>query len=362
MKLLFITPTVANFGGVPKIALTRADYCARVWGDEVHFISQNEAGRKPFFDVDTSITFHNIQLGKKDFRFFSNYIQQVQALTDSIQPDIILVFDNGLKAFLLPFFLKTTAKTVFECHSALDVQERSNSSWFELIGSPLYKFFKRKAVKRYDLFLTLSEASAREWKVKKNYVIVPNFVQNTSGKISSLTNKTVLVVARNAYEKGFDRLLDIWEAVCGQNQDWKLQLITNEDGFFDLKKAITERKLINVEVIPPQQNIDEFYSEASVYLMTSRYEGFPLVLLEAMAFGLAVIAYNCPIGPGEIIRNNENGLLAANDNQAEFVSKLNLLLQDFSQREMFQQNAIATASQYLLEKMMDAFNSQVRSS
>lgn len=360
MKLLFITPTVSNFGGVPKICLTRADYCARVWGDEVHFISQNEAGKKPFFDVDASIIFHNIELGKKNLSFFSSYIKQVQALVDSIKPDIILVFDNGLKAFLLPYFLKTSAKTVFECHSALDIQEQSTTALFDKIGAPLYKFFKRTSIKRYDLFLALSQASVKEWKVKENYVIVPNFVQNNTGKIASLQNKTVLAVARNAYEKGLDRMLDIWQEVSQQNQDWKLQIITTETGFFDIKRLLSERKLTNVEIIPPQQNINEFYSEASVYMLTSHYEGFPLVLLEAMAFGLVVVAYNCPIGPREIIKNSENGLLIENDNQEEYISKLNLLLQDFSSREKLQHKATITASQFSLEEMMSAFNSQVR--
>ncbi|MCG2611002.1 glycosyltransferase [Flavobacterium sp. SM15] len=360
MKLLFIAPTISNFGGVPKICLTRADYCARVWGDKVHFISQNEAGKKPFFDVDASIIFHNIELGKKNLIFFSSYIKQVQALVNSIQPDIILVFDNGLKAFLLPYFLKTSAKTVFECHSALDVQEQSTTVLFDRIGAPLYKIFKKAAVKRYDLFLALSKASVNEWKVRKNYVIVPNFVENKTGKIASLHGKTVLAVARNAYEKGLDRMLDIWQNVSQQNQDWKLQLITTETGFFDVKQLIAERKLTNVEIVPPQQNIDEFYSEASVYMLTSHYEGFPLVLLEAMAFGLVVIAYNCPIGPREIVKNNENGLLIENNNQEEYISKLNLLLKNFDSREKLQHQAIARASQFSLEEMMTAFNLKVR--
>lgn len=361
MKILFITPTVSNFGGVPKICLSRANYCARVFGDEVHFISQNEAGKKPFFEVEASIVFHAIQLGKKNISFFSSYLRQVQKIVDAIEPDLILVFDNGLKAFLLPYFLKTKAIKVFECHSTLAIQEKSASVFFDAIFAPLFQLFKRISVKRYDLFLALSQASIREWKIKKDYAIVPNFVENTSGKISALTEKKVLAVARNSYEKGLDQLLHIWQEVSLQNLDWTLQLITTQhEGFFDVQRIIAEKKINNVAIIPPQPNIEAYYASASVYLMTSRYEGFPLVLLEAMSFGLPVIAYNCPIGPKEIIVHNENGILVENGNQNDYVLKLNSLLKDFKQRERLQQNALQTASQYSLEKMMKAFTSQVR--
>lgn len=363
MKLLFITPSIATFGGVQRICLSRADYCAKFWGDEVHVISQNEPNAKPFFEVDASIQFHNVLFDKKLSLRASvkHYMQQLNELERQIQPDLILVSDNGLKAFLLPYFLKTKAKTVFECHGTLKIQEQDSENFIQKIRIKALQYFKKKSVRKYDVFLGLSQGSIDEWEIRDKAVIVPNFVGNTLGISSDLKNKILLSVARNSYEKGLDLLLEIWKGISAENPDWKWNIITSLEGYFNLKKMISEGNIPNVEIIPPQSDIEHYYQQASIYAMTSRFEGFPMVLLEAMSFGLPVISFRCPIGPELILRNDVNGILIENGNLPQYMTKLKELMNSNDLRKQFQQPALNFASGYTLEKSMGQFNDLVRS-
>ena len=102
----------------------------------------------------------------------------------------------------------------------------------------------------------------------------------------------------------------------------------------------------------PIKNIEEKYAEASILLMTSRTEGFGMVLLEAMVSGLPCVAYDCPVGPRSIIKNEENGFLIEDDNVDYFVQKLSLLMEDENLRKKLGTKAREIATDYDLDTIM----------
>ena len=174
-----------------------------------------------------------------------------------------------------------------------------------------------------------------------------------TNQFPNLNSKKVITVARHSYEKGLDRLLLIWEKVVEKYPDWRLEIYGKYSADLNLEQLAQSLKINdNVSFYEPVNDINYKYLNASFYIMTSHYEGFPMVLLEAMASGLPCIAYDCPCGPRAIIQNNENGFLIENGNIDAFVQKMELLIEDDIMREQMGHNAKNSVSKYDLEIIM----------
>jgi glycosyltransferase involved in cell wall biosynthesis len=174
-----------------------------------------------------------------------------------------------------------------------------------------------------------------------------------TNQFPNLNSKKVITVARHSYEKGLDRLLLIWEKVVEKYPDWKLEIYGKYSADLNLEQLAQSLKINdNVSFYEPVKDINYKYLNASFYIMTSHYEGFPMVLLEAMASGLPCVAYDCPCGPRAIIQNNENGFLVENGNLDAFVQKIELLIEDENLRIQMGQNAKNSISKYDLYIIM----------
>lgn len=121
--------------------------------------------------------------------------------------------------------------------------------------------------------------------------------------------------------------MDIWEPIVKLHPDWKLEIYGEGSDFEKIDTQIKKANLQNSILIKkPTSRIDEKLLRSSIYLMTSRYEGFPMVLVEAMACGLPVVSFRCPCGPEDIIKNNEDGfLINLGDNESMTLSLLKLI-------------------------------------
>jgi glycosyltransferase involved in cell wall biosynthesis len=341
MKLLYIVPKVKNAGGVARVLAIKANYFVENFGYEVHILSQNEEEILPFFNFNNKIVFHNMNLKGAAFGFFIAFKKSVNQKINEVKPNVILVADNGLKAFTYPFILKTKTPIVFECHGSKFVEDKANN------GSFLLKFkykFKNFAAGKFN-------ESLQEWNVS-NACIIPNPAWIETEITSGLNNKKVIAIARYSYEKGLDRLLLIWEIVIKNYPNWILDIYTDDVDLF--KSIVADLGLnSNVNIFNFVKNIEEKYLDASVYLMTSRSEGFPMVLLEAMTFGLPCIAYDCPSGLNSIIKNGENGFLIPNDNVPLFVEKLSFLMENEGERLKFGANAKESTKKFSVDTIME---------
>jgi len=156
-------------------------------------------------------------------------------------------------------------------------------------------------------------------------------------------------------------LLEIWKKVIEKNPDWNLTIYGKSNPDIDL---VSLAKKINIEnnitFYDPVKNIEEKYLEASICLMTSRYEGFGMVLIEAMASGLPCIAYDCPCGPRAIIENNNNGFLIEDGKENQFIQKLENLIENENLRIEMGNKAKTSVKKYEIESIMDQWNSVLK--
>lgn len=139
---------------------------------------------------------------------------------------------------------------------------------------------------------------------------------------NSLKSKRIINVGRLTADKQQLLLLDIWELVEKRipGHGWILQIIGSGEEEKDLKRKIEALKLCNVEMIPHTSNINCYYQDAELFVFTSKMEGFGMVLLEAMSYGIPCISFDCPSGPRDIIRHGKNGYLVECYNKEIFAN------------------------------------------
>jgi glycosyltransferase involved in cell wall biosynthesis len=352
MRLLYIVPTIKSAGGVARVLAIKANYFVEHFGYEVHILSQNEDKEMPFYDFDSEVVFHNMILKGNIFKFFNSFQKQINQKINEIKPDVILVADNGLKAFVFPFIAKTKVPIVFECHGSKFVEEVQQKTNFvsKSIQKSKYRF-KDFGAKKITRMVALSDENLKEWNVE-NGVVIPNPSWIKSKKTVDLKQKKVIAIARNSYEKGLDRLLLIWKEIGEKYPDWTLDIYTDDVDSLE-QEAIKLEIESGINYLHFVKNIQKKYLKTSICVMTSRTEGFPMVLLEAMASGLPSIAYDCPTGPRAIITNAENGFLIPDNNIEMYVEKLSFLIENEEVRVKFGLDAKETSRQYSVKKIME---------
>lgn len=323
MKILYLIPKLNVSSGVANVVSQKANYLSKNKENEVVIVTQNEGNKPLFFELDPNIELLDIQLKGNFLTFLKSYKKQIESILKSTKPDLIVIADNGLKALFFNFIVTTKIPIILEIHCSKFVSEKENSNFFsKMIHKSVVKSRKFGA-KSFTNILMLSEESKQEWKLEKA-IILPNPVLKSTF-ISDLSSKKILCVTRNSYEKGLDRIIPICAAIQKKHPNWSFEIYCDEKGFYDIKKMIQNNKLQNLVLHQPTKEVNEAYLKSSIYISTSRFEVFPLVILEAMSFGLPIVAYDCPIGNKSII-NNHFGFLIEDGNETDFIFNLEKLI------------------------------------
>lgn len=357
MKLLYIVPSINDEGGVARVLSVKTNYLIEKWGYEIHILTQNKGNSSLFYFFNPKIVLHNMILEGNKMNYLLNYKNELQKHCKQINPDVIIVADNGLKAYLVSFFLDKKIPLVFESHgSKFIVEQKQSENILSKLKMQFKLFIKEFGAKKYTHFVALSDESLKEWSMP-NGVVITNPLCESPQKLSDQSSKKVIAVGRHAYEKGFDNLLKIWKKVVEIYPDWILEIYGKSDEKFELQELAENLNLTeNIVFYEPVQNINEKYSEASFYLMTSRFEGFGLVLIEAMAAGLPCVAYDCPSGPRNIIDNGKNGFLIQNNNEKDYINAVKILIEDKELRIRLGETAKSVVKKYDIDKIMQRWN------
>jgi glycosyltransferase involved in cell wall biosynthesis len=357
MKLLYVVPSINNEGGVARVLSIKANFLVEKLGYEVHILTQNEGFFPLFYPFNANIGFHDVRLKGNFFQFFNSFAKGLKSNVQAIQPDIIIVCDNGLKAYTIPFILKNKIPLVFEMHSSRFIEEReTKKNSCTRLAINFIDVLKKKALKKYNRFVVETSAGISEWNIKDTLVI-PNPLWFSTTRYNDLDSKKVIAVGRHVYEKGFDRMLKIWKKVVVKHPDWLLEFYGKANKNIDLRVLAKDLDVSeNVVFYEPVHNINEKYLEASFYLMTSRFEGFGMVLIEAMAAGLPCIAYDCPCGPKTIISQNETGFLIENGKESDYVKAIETLIENPALRRMMGPKAKLASEKFNIDEIMQTWN------
>ena len=170
--------------------------------------------------------------------------------------------------------------------------------------------------------------------------------------ISPLHSKRVIAVGRYVYQKGFDLLLEAWAIVEKQCKDWELAIYGMGERT-PYEQIIDEMKIdrSRCHLYGSTPDIKKEYLDSSLFVFSSRFEGFGMVLIEAMACGLPVISFDCPCGPKDIVSHGEDGLLVPSGDTDALADAMHKLMSDDVQRREMASKAIVNVRRFYLEKV-----------
>lgn len=353
MKLLYITNQISGAAGLERVLSIKASYLADKLGYEVHIITLGQGNTPLFYNFSNKLNYHDIAVSPNPIKYISCYIKGIRKKIKEIKPDIISVCDDGLKAFFLPIILGKPCPMVYERHVSKNVEIKADKiSFYAKLKSKAKFALMNYGAKKYDKFVVLTNDNLNEWNLN-NLAVISNPLSFNPSNTSNLKNKKALVVGRHAFQKGYDRLLEIWKIVTKNHPNWELDIygkFDDEQTYIKLSKELNIEN--SVHFFPPIKDIESKYNEASMYLMTSRFEGFGMVLIEAMAYGVPCISFNCPCGPKEIITNGEDGFLIENNDIDGFAKQVELLIQDSELRKKMGKKAKLKAEKYSPETIV----------
>lgn len=367
MKIIYIYDAIARIGGTEKILVDKMNYLADNYNQEVYLITTSQ-GKYPFAfplskkvkHIDLSVRLHTMYQYSLLKRIYMGWNmnrllkQKLKAVINELNPDIIISTTYCYADIVCN--LKCNAKKIIESHVAKDslgINDGVKRNFISYIHTKLkIKKYINTIEKKNDIIVTLTHGDANSWKTK-NTVVIPNIVDLHNTEYSQHKEKTAIFVGRFTYQKGLERMLEAWKIVVSKRNDWTLKLVGEGEQKEQLKQQCQKLGITgNVIFAPATKDIEKEYINSSLFLLTSRFEGFGLVLVEAMQCGVPCVSFDCPYGPSDIIDNGVNGYLVENGNVEEFAKATLKLIEDDELRREMGKAAIEKAKQYLPENIM----------
>lgn len=300
------------------MVIQKANYLVEKLGYDVTIITTDQKCRPIFFPispkvnlVDLEINYYDNRLDKlwhlKKMRLKRKHYKTLIRHLQNNKYDVVVSMMDFDFSFL--YKINDGSKKILECHlSKYSKVYATRNRLIKLVQLIRARYWE-KVVSKYDKFIVLTEEDRDQWGNIENMNIIPNFIKKIPVKRALLKNKRVISVGRADFQKGFDMLIDSWSIVIKYFPEWVLTIVGGGDKRY-LQHKIDDLHLEDsIKLLPPNPNIEKEYLDSSLYVMSSRYEGLPLVLLEAMSYGLPIVSFSCPCGPRDVLKPSFSSLV-----------------------------------------------------
>ena len=379
MKIAYCLFGTYSAGGLERVTAVKANWLAE-HGYEVYLVTSGHAGRPSYYPLHPSVK--HIDLGlcyevpgaisrfeayRRNLPKYRKHKELLEQLFAEIRPDIAVAAGWHEGTFL--YQIKDGSKKIIEHHiwrnanfalHSLYLKQMSHVTLLRRVKSGLLVLWNRwltykqgRYDQKFDRLVVLTEEDKTYCTHCPTTSVIPNPITAPSSEVSPLSDKVILAVGRLDNQKNFPGLIDIWALIAKDYPDWKLRIVG--EGYTDTRilQKVKEYSLEGqFELCPFTNNVQEHYLSSSIFTMTSDFEGFGLVLVEAESMGLPLVSYACPCGPRDIIRDGQDGFLVERGDMKTFAARLRQLIEDEELRRRMGQAAKVNSQRFSLDNVM----------
>lgn len=334
-KIVFIIASLYGHGGTTRVATLLANELS----SHHAIIILSRYSHSNTFQLDSDVT---------DIKYTGNTLYFLLKCKDYIynnKPDIVIIHTmSKLTPALLAIGIKANNIWSFE-HTSYEFHKLT------------YKLLRRFIYFKLNKAIVLSERDERYYRSITNSVALisnPSPLPLTKYDYKN-TSKTIITLGRLTYEKGYDILIKAWSIVEQSCPDWSLHIYGEGENRYKLEQLVTKKNIKNLAFKGLTDEVQDVYDNAAFYVMSSRFEGFGMVLIEAQSRGLPIVSFDCPSGPAAIVHHNIDGLLVDNGNTLALAESMIKLIKDASLRKDMSKQALKAAQSYRVNSIIQSW-------
>ena len=367
MKIMYIFSELTIKGGTDKVLSDKANYLVE-HGFDVTIVTEAQMGREPVFPLSSKIKLIDIGLDFNKqytqsfihraytyFNFIHIYKKKLKEILVKDNPDIVITTMGRSLDFITS--INDGSIKIGEAHTTKEhlrsLHILENKGW---LYKRLAKCIRKKQIsnaRKLRALVLLTPEDAKDWEgVTKTYVI-PNSIKEIPLECSKLINKQAIFVGRYNDAKGYEYLVEAWKIVHHNHPDWIINIYGSGELHDDVERWINEAKLHESMIMhEPTNQIMEKYLESSICVVSSRYEGFSMAIIEAMACGVPCVSFDCPFGPRNIIKKDEDGILVEYLNSRALADNICELIENINLRKQLGSNAKKNIQRFTQDNIM----------
>lgn len=367
-NIVYCIPALYLAGGMERVLTMKVNYFVDHFDYDITIILTDGKDKPFFYPLSEKVKIVNLDIGfeelwntpfaKKVWLYLRKQRQYKKKLTEElkrIRPDITISLlrreinfinsiDDGSKK-IGEIHINRVHYRTFEDHESNFIKQWFSKYWMHTLVGKL---------RQLDCFVVLTESDKESWNELDNVHVIPNPLSFTPVKFSSSDEHRIIVVGRYCHEKGYDHLLQAWSFIQDECPDWKLEVFGEGD------RLTYERMMEDLHIAPERcllngrtSDIESEFANSSFAVCSSRFEGFGLAIVEAMACGLPVVSFDCPWGPRSIITDGEDGLLVKNGDVKGLSEAMLKMIKEPENRKAMGNNAKGVSQRYSIETIVN---------
>lgn len=367
MKIYYIYTAIVTKGGADRVIVEKANWLAE-HGHEIAIVTDTQLGREPAFPLSPKVRLIDLAIDfSKEYghsfsvriwmyyKLMHQYRKKMKALLIQDRPDIIISTLGRDISFITK--IKDGSIKIGEAHTTkhfirnFHLLEEKN-----ILFKYLTKYFRwnmDRQVRKLDALVVLTNQDKKDWEHLLPVYVIPNSFPFYPEYPSTCENKQAIIVGRYNSAKGYNYLIDAWREVHKSYPEWIINIFGSGEYEDKVRKQINDYGLQDIVIMNnPTDTIMEEYLKSSIYVMSSVFEGFAMVLLEAMACGLPCVSFDCPYGPRNVITDGEDGFLVDYLNSKALADSICKLIENEGLRKQMGKNGRNNVLRYSRESIM----------
>lgn len=366
MKIVYCTDSICYLGGIQNITITKANGLAQMGHQVWIIVTDNKY--PPLHPVDPKVQVIHLDINyfeddwKSKFYVIKSILikrkqhkKVISKVLNDINPDVVISTGTSEKIFLPNIRLNSTPIFIREIHNQKGYRlSHARSLWGKIMAIIGNWYDYSWNINKYDQIVILTnEDKELNWKNNSKVSVISNPVTfDINIKTSPLINKKFITAGRLVHQKNHKSLINAWKIVNQKHPDWQLEIWGDGTLKNELSKQIKTLGLNNKVLLMGYTNdIISQMQKSSGYVLSSLFEGMPLVLIEAMSCGLPIVSYTCQCGPKDLIEHGLNGFLCEVNDETKLAEYICSIIEDDKLRIKMGQASKKKSEEFRIEKI-----------